>query len=37
MPRGPKGERRPADPIARDGQIEETFEPPRDPKADHVA
>ena len=45
MPRGPKGEWRPADPIARavhvmkiaTGQIEETFEPPRDPKADHAA
>lgn len=45
MPRGPKGEWRPADPVARavhigklaTGQIEETFEPPRDPKADHAA
>ena len=45
MPRGPKGEWRPADPIARavhvmkiaTGQIEETFDPPRDPKADHAA
>ncbi len=39
MPRGPKGEWRPADPVARavhigklaTGQIEETFEPPRRP------
>lgn len=45
MPRGPKGEWRPADPVARavhvakiaTGQIEETYEPPRDPKADHAA
>ena len=45
MPRGPKGEWRPADPVARavhvmkiaTGQIEETFEPPRNPKADHAA
>ena len=44
MPRGPNGEWRPPDPVARavhigklvTGQIEETFEPPRraDPSAD---
>ncbi len=44
MPRGPKGEWRPADPVARavhigklaTGQIEERFKPPRrpDPAAD---
>ena len=45
MPYGPKGEWRPADDRAcsvhvaklATGQIEETYEPPRDPKADHAA
>ena len=45
MPKGPKGEWRPADPVARavhigklaTGQIEETHEAPRDPNADHAA
>ena len=45
MPRGPNGEWRPADPIAcavhvgriLTGEIEETFEPPANPDADHVA
>ena len=45
MPYGPKGQWRPADDRAcsvhvaklATGQIEETYEPPRDPKADHAA
>ena len=45
MPYGPKGEWRPADDRAcsvhvaklATGQIEETYAPPRDPKADHAA
>ena len=45
MPRGPNGEWRPAEtgPCAihvakiATGEIEETFEPPKNPDADHVA
>ena len=45
MAYGPKGQWRPADTGAcavhvmkiATGQIEETYEPPRDPKADHAA
>ena len=45
MPYGPKGQWRPADTGAcavhvmklATGQIEETYEPPRDPKANHAA
>lgn len=45
MPYGPKGQWRPADDRAcsvhvmqiATGQIEETYAPPRDPKADHAA
>ena len=45
MPYGPKGQWRPADDRAcsvhvaklATGQIEETYEPPRDHKADHAA
>ena len=44
MPYGPQGQWRPADLMAcaahvmkiATGEIEETFEPPRDPKADHA-
>lgn len=45
MLRGPKGQWRPADPVARavhigklaTGRIEETIEAPHDPEADHAA
>ena len=45
MPYGPQGQWRPADDRAcsvhvakiATGEIEETFAPPRDPKADHAA
>lgn len=44
MPYGPQGQWRPADPMAcvahvmkiATGEIEETYAPPRDPKADHA-